>query len=64
MKSVRWICFIALLVAIWFSNSSGADAAPGDQFNSMPRDLRPPNTTLPLDLTPSFDPPPPGSVPA
>jgi glucose/arabinose dehydrogenase len=63
MRSVRWICFIALLVAFWLSNSSGADAAPGDHFNILPRDLPAPNTTLPMDLTPSFDPPPPGSVP-
>ena len=63
MKLVVWGCFIVLLVAIWLSNSLIAVAAPGDHFNILPRDLPAPNTTRPLDLTPSFDPPPPGSTP-
>jgi glucose/arabinose dehydrogenase len=47
----------------WLANRLAADAAPGDHFNILPRDLPAPNTTVPLDLTPSFDEPPPGSVP-
>ncbi len=63
MKLGRCICCVALLLAIWLSNSLVAGAAPGDHFNILPRDLPAPHTTLPSDLTPSFDSPPPGSVP-
>jgi glucose/arabinose dehydrogenase len=61
MKPVR--CGILLLIAAWLQNSVSAHAAPGDHFNLQPADLLPPNTTLPLGLTPNFDTPPPGSMP-
>jgi glucose/arabinose dehydrogenase len=63
MKLVHWVCFIALLVASWLTNGLVADAAPGDHYDILPSDLPAPNTTLPSDLTPRFDNPPPGSVP-
>jgi len=55
--------WLSILAAVWLDSVLAANAAPGDQFNLQPRDLPPPNTTLPLDLTPSFDQPPPGSAP-
>lgn len=63
MKSFRRGYLVTLFVAIWLENCLAADAAPGDQFNILPRDLPSPHTTVPLDLTPSFDDPPPGSAP-
>jgi len=63
MNRNRWICLIAVVVAALGQNRLPAFAAPGDHFNIQPADLPPPNTTLPLGITPSFDSPPPGSVP-
>ena len=63
MRRDCWICSIALLVANCLSTALVANAAPGDHFNLRPSDLPAPNTTLPQELTPSFDPPPRGSVP-
>jgi glucose/arabinose dehydrogenase len=63
MKLVHWIRPIASIVAICISNVLVANASPGDHFNILPSDLPAPYTTLPADLTPSFDDPPSGSVP-
>ena len=63
MKPICRDYFVVLSVASWLASPLVAVAAPGDQFNILPRDLPAPNTTLPLELTPSTDSPPPGSVP-
>jgi glucose/arabinose dehydrogenase len=63
MNLNRWVHFIAVIVVAWGQSRLPALAAPGDHFNIQPGDLPLPNTTLPLGITPSFDSPPPGSVP-
>jgi len=63
MRANPWRCSVCVLTLLWFGALQSVEAAPGDHFNLQPRDLPPPNTTLPLDLTPNFDAPPPGSAP-
>src|SRR5689334_21200672 len=61
MRTIPGLCSIAILVAGWLVLP--AHGAPGDHFDVQPGDLPAPNTTFPEGLTPSFDPPPPGSAP-
>jgi len=63
MKPNLWVGWVTFLVGCWIQSCVYAEAVPGDHFNILPSDLPAPNTTFPLGLTPSFDSPPPGSVP-
>jgi len=63
MRRVRTCHLLALVVASLLAMSPDVLAAPGDRFNVLPGDLPAPNTTVPRDLTPSFDRVPPNSPP-
>src|SRR5258708_39741357 len=63
MRRVRICHLLALAVASLLAMSPDVLAAPGDRFTVVPGDLPAPNTTVPRDLTPSFDRVPPNSTP-
>jgi len=62
MKLLALACSVAFAAATLFFDGFVA-AAPGDHFN-LPAQALPPANIRPVELTPSFDPPPPNFVPA